>query len=416
MCVFNFYILCYNMDMKRKLLVKLLILTFVFSMPLNIIAEDENAEVKLLNQDIQSKREELKKNQEKQEVYSKIIAQKQKEKASLSNQLAILENRLAKAELDIENTNVEIERINLEIKKVNLEIEDKDEKINGQKEHIANVLYLIQKQDDKSLIEILLLNDSFTDFVNRVKYLEDINSEIGDSLKTLSEYKKQLEEQKDDLTEKKRESASLKLELEKQQVTLAGERENKGYIIEQTKSSEREYQKLLTEAKREQEQAAAEIVSLEKAVRAKLSNISGGDLQFNDNGLIWPVAKNTIISYFHDPDYPFKYIFEHPAIDIRAGQGTTLRAAASGYVARAKDAGMGYSYIMIVHGDGLATVYGHVSKIYVSEDEYVVQGQAIGKSGGMPGTPGAGSLTTGPHLHFEVRLNGIPTDPLEYLP
>jgi murein DD-endopeptidase MepM/ murein hydrolase activator NlpD len=70
---------------------------------------------------------------------------------------------------------------------------------------------------------------------------------------------------------------------------------------------------------------------------------------------------------------------------------------------------------MLIHGDNISTVYGHISKPLVSEDDYVVQGQAIALSGGMPGTVGSG-LTTGPHLHFEVRQDGVPVDPLEYLP
>ncbi|MBU0721955.1 peptidoglycan DD-metalloendopeptidase family protein [Patescibacteria group bacterium] len=380
------------------------------------IKVDQNEEVEQINKDIQDKKDRIKKIQDQQAVYEGLIKQKQGEKANLNNQLAILENRLAKAALDIESAQTEIDRTSLEIDKINLEIKDKDKQILSQKEHIASVVRLMQQQDDKSTLEILLLNGTLNDFVSQVKYLEDINKEISQSLDTLKQYKKDLEGQQKNLNGKKRELSGLKVELEGKKVDLVSEQQNKVYILDQTKYSEREYQRLLKLAKREQQQAESDIVSLEKIVRAKLSKIAGKKLEFNDAGFIWPVPKNTITAYFHDPDYPFRYIFEHPAIDIRAGQGSTLRAVASGYVAIAKNAGKGYSYIMIVHGNGFATVYGHVSKIYVQTDEYVVQGQAIGLTGGMPGTNGAGSLTTGPHLHFEVRLNGVPVNPLEYLP
>ena len=404
-----------------KLIIPILFLGLFLNMSSNFSygqttdAED-NQEVKQINKDIQDKKDRIKKMQDQQAVYEGLIKQKQGEKASLNNQLAILENRLAKAALDIESTQTEIDRTSLEIDKVNFEIKDKDKQILSQKEHIAAVVRLMQQQDDKSTLEILLLNGALNDFISQIKYLEDINKEIGQSLETLKQYKKDLAGKQKDLNGKKREFSGFKAELEGKKIGLASEQQNKVYILDQTKYSEREYQRLLKSAKQEQQQAEADIVNLEKIARAKLSKIAGKKLEFNDAGFIWPVPRNMIMAYFHDPDYPFRYIFEHPAVDIRAGQGSNLRAAASGYVAIAKNAGKGYSYIMIVHGNGLATVYGHVSRIYVQADEYVVQGQTIGLSGGMPGTSGAGSLTTGPHLHFEVRLNGVPVNPLEYLP
>jgi len=379
-------------------------------------AEEENQVVRDLNSQIQAAKDRVKKVQEQQEVYAEAILKKQAEKATLANQLSILENRLAQAALDIERTRTEIDRTNLEIKKVNLEIEQKDEEITRQKDHLGSVIRLMQRQDDKSTLEIFLLNGTLNEFLNQIKYLEDINKEISRSLDELKKFKAELEARQKELKGKNQELTSLKNELENKKFVLATDQQNKTYILDQTRSSEKEYQRLLNLARAEQQQAQADIVNLEKAVRAKIQKISGQELQFNDAGFIWPVAKNMIMATFHDPDYPFRYIFEHPGVDIRAAQGSSVRAAASGYVAIAKDAGKGYSYIMIVHGDGLATVYGHVSRIFVAPDEYVVQGQAIALSGGTPGTNGAGRLTTGPHLHFEVRLNGLPVDPQEYLP
>lgn len=380
------------------------------------VEAEQNEEIRQINKEIQDKKDKIKKTRDQQAIYENLIKKKQSEKASLNNQLAILENRMAKAALDIENAKNEIDRTNLEIDKVNVEIEGKNQRISSQKEHISSVLRLMQKQDDKSVLEILLLNKDLNEFISQIKYLEDINKEIWQSLENLKQYKKDLEDKNKSLNEKKREMSELKASFENKKITLAAEQQNKNYILDQTKNSEKEYQRLLKLSKQEQRQAESDIVSLEKSARTKLSKISGKDLEFNDAGFIWPVSKNAIMASFHDPDYPFKYIFEHPGVDIRAGQGSALRAAASGYVAIAKNAGKGYSYIMIIHGNGLATVYGHVSKIFVQPDEYVVQGQAIGLSGGTPGTNGAGALTTGPHLHFEIRLNGVPADPMDYLP
>jgi len=81
-----------------------------------------------------------------------------------------------------------------------------------------------------------------------------------------------------------------------------------------------------------------------------------------------------------------------------------------------EDVGKGYAYIMLIHDEGFSTVFGHVSCVKVVVDKFVKQGEMIGCVGGKPGTAGAGNLTTGAHSHFEIRKDGIPVDPMKYLP
>jgi len=131
---------------------------------------------------------------------------------------------------------------------------------------------------------------------------------------------------------------------------------------------------------------------------------------------IWPVEPELGISaYFLDAAYEKRFGLPHHAIDIPAAQGSDVRAAVDGTVDRVIDNGLGYSYIIVNH-DGFATLYGHVSASYVEEGQTVRRGEVIAASGGMPGTRGAGALTTGPHLHFEVIKDGEPVDPLTALP
>ncbi len=133
--------------------------------------------------------------------------------------------------------------------------------------------------------------------------------------------------------------------------------------------------------------------------------------------LSWPTEGRYITASFHDVNYPFKNVFQHSAIDIRAKQGTIIRAASAGYVAKARRCTTSacYSYVLIVHTGEISTVYGHMSGILVNDNQFVNRGDIIGYSGGTPGTVGAGPFVTGAHLHFEVRKNGIPVDPMNYL-
>ena len=133
--------------------------------------------------------------------------------------------------------------------------------------------------------------------------------------------------------------------------------------------------------------------------------------------LRWPTKGRYITSYFHDPEYPYRNIFEHPAIDIRTPQGSPVYSAEAGYIAKVKNGGAnGYSYLLVIHNDGISTLYGHVSAFEVGEGQMVTKGQVIARSGGTPGTRGAGRMTSGPHLHFEIRIDGLPQNPLDYLP
>ncbi|MFH1427107.1 MAG: M23 family metallopeptidase [Patescibacteria group bacterium] len=143
---------------------------------------------------------------------------------------------------------------------------------------------------------------------------------------------------------------------------------------------------------------------------------TSGNINNNNNNktnLIKPV-NGSITYYFYDPDYPFAG--EHTGIDIQTAAGTSVKAAADGKLIKVVEPEVGkYSYLEIQHDNNLTTIYGHLSEIKVQVGDNVTAGQIIGLSGGQPGTPGAGSNSNGPHLHFEVRLDNTPVDPLDYL-
>ena len=401
------------------ILASLSILAVAVFVVVPIRAEEDTAlkeEIAKLQDEIRAKKEESAKIEEKIGTIKKSIERKQVEALSLQNQMGILEERLEAVRLDIQSTLVELETVQLELKELRLEMDEKNKQIARHKEILSELIRTIQRESDRNYLELLLSNDSFSEFFSEVQYLEEVYLDVGAQARTLRLAKEELQTKETKLSDKERSLEKLKEALAVKQQQVAEQRVYKDNLLKETKENETVFQGMLADLRRQAQTIESETQSIERKIRAKLEGSDklpqGGDTAFS-----WPVPSQYITAYFHDPDYPFRNIFEHAGIDIKAGQGTAVRAAASGYVARAKRCGESwcYSYVMIIHGDGLSTVYGHLSQTAVSEDQFVARGDIIGYSGGTPGTVGAGPFVTGPHLHFETRLNGIPVNPLEYL-
>lgn len=407
------------MKNKNKIF-KLITFIFFFLLFFNVkgIFAQTNKEIEDLNSQILEKQKRIQELQNQEAIYEEKITDKQREITSLNAQINFLDRNISKTDIKIKLAETQIEQKNEEIKKIGLEIQLKENDINEKRTEIAEVLRLIYENSKKSFLEIFLLNNSLSDFFNQWQYKEKLQELLQKSVDKLHIIKDSLNTQKSDLETKKRDLLALQDKLEKAKDDYKKQQNTKASLLTQTKGAEKKFQSLLASIKAEEDQVNTEVSSLETEVRKKLSQQKSKILDSEGNvSLIWPVPSQYITCQFHDPDYIFRRsIGEHSGTDIRASQGTSVKAAASGYVARAKDAGRGYSYILIIHNNEISTLYGHVSKINVQEDTYVSQGQIIGLSGGLPGTRGAGAFSLGPHLHFEVRSNGIPVNPEDYLP
>ncbi len=167
---------------------------------------------------------------------------------------------------------------------------------------------------------------------------------------------------------------------------------------------------------------AADWTSAEFYIQHNLTNFPGLDgtpITLNvGNGplpLIWAAPGTSISQGFGPSPYPFEPAYQgfphfHTGIDLAGPLNTPVYAAADGVVVAASQSTVGYgNHVILAHADGLLTLYGHLNTIIVHPGDQVHQGQLIGLLGST-------GNSTGPHLHFEVRVNGQPTNPLAFLP
>ena len=398
-----------------------------------------------LNEEITQKKSKIEELTKDIEVYKQAIAAKRTETLTLKNHIGILEDDIHAVELEIEKLQQEIDATTLEIENLKLDIRVQEEKISEHKDTLEELLRILYRNDQKSVLDIILENNSFSEYYNYSHSLISLNGELTDTVQQIKDLKTTLEEKKAELEVKIADLGNFQIDFSTKKDTLLAQKNEKNNVLEQTQSDESKFQELVEDVKSEQDSVSSEIAAMSEIVRKRLEEQKEKEAQNSQNsntsdkdstdliakagtGVIdWPIESRRVTATFHDPTYVYRRYFEHPAIDIGTPQGTSLKAADGGVVAIAKKLDWvknssgkiiypAYNFVLIVHEKGLSTVYGHLSGVNVVEGEIIQKGQTIGRSGGLPGTAGAGRLTTGPHLHFEVRLNGIPVNPLEYLP
>lgn len=165
---------------------------------------------------------------------------------------------------------------------------------------------------------------------------------------------------------------------------------------------------------------SAEVAAATAASAEKAAAIAEIEKQYVLSDLppvfIWPVNGPVTAGYF-DPDYETVFHVPHRGMDIAVPQASPVRSVSDGVVYAVKDGGArGYSYVIVAHRNGYASLYGHVSSVFVKNGDIVAMGQVIALSGGTPGTYGAGYMTTGAHVHLEMMKNGAHVNPMSVLP
>ncbi|MFH1533365.1 MAG: peptidoglycan DD-metalloendopeptidase family protein [Nitrospirota bacterium] len=374
-------------------------------------------------------------------------------KMTLSEQIEVLDNSIVLTQsklIDVIKNIVEKEN---EVILLYEQIEIKEIAIGYQKELIGDYVRIIYQEENNyfsidenggiQAFKLLLADDSVGNNLKKIEYFDLLNEAGQQMIEELSSLSEELLIHQKELEKKKAKLQGLQVELETEKQQLELQKASKENLLALTKGQEDIYQQLLEQTLMEQEELLSDVKNLGNAVAfiEKKIEEEGADFDpddylslldyktqvlydyryrsgpVNPDGFNWPAQPDRGLSaYFHDPTYVGAFGVQHNAIDIPIYQGSFVRAAAEGVVYTTRDNGYGYSYVILAHAGGFMTVYGHISSILVEEGDLINQGAIIGLSGGMPGTKGAGYMTTGPHLHFEVLSNGLYADPLDYLP
>lgn len=329
-----------------------------------------------------------------------------------------LDAQMQNLQSQIDGLNTQINGLDASIEEKNTAIAEKQKNIDEDVETLKERLCAIYMMGDASTLEILLQSESVIDMAQKVELLNIITEHDTKLIAQLTADMESIADEKAEIESEKEQVAAARTELESKGSELASVQAEAERVLEELNQSVASVQAESDRIAEEKAQASAEIDQWWKDYYAQLAaqnNSSSGSSGGSSSGSIgsggyvstgnftWPVPGFTNISC--------GYSSGHKAIDISGGgrtiYGTPIVAADSGKVVTATYHYSYGNYVMIDHGGGYSTLYAHASSLAVSAGQTVTKGQTIAYVGST-------GNSTGPHLHFEVRVNGVRQNPFNW--
>lgn len=348
---------------------------------------------------------ELEERQKELEAISKEIAQKQKlveeakrEAASVTKDINVLETDIDKTETEITYLNKRLQLLQKQIAVKNQELKQAQDSMDERTEILGERLNSIYINGDVSYLEVLLDSSSFSEFLTNFDLLQKIAEQDVILLEEIEAERQYIETKKNELEVAKRDVESVKKEQQEKQNYLKAQSAEKAKQLNAVNNEKNQ----LTRALNELEADSKRMESIIRSLQSPQSST-----KVTPGAMIRPVS-GRINSDYGMRNHPILNTRRmHTGIDLAASKGTTVKAAKAGKVIFTGWNGAYGQVVVLDHGGGISTMYAHLSSISVSVGQEVTQGKKVG---------GAGSTgwSTGPHLHFEVRVNGSPANPHNY--
>ncbi len=326
----------------------------------------------------------------------------------VKNELSANLQQVQKLDETIENAEKQLNELNTKIENLQKNIDQIQEKLNKvqkeydkQKKMLEERLVSIYEEGDVQYIDVLLSSTSLSDFLSNYYLITELATYDTQLLNEVETQKNIIEEQNKKLSEQKEQMAENKQTQLKTSKVLQNNKTLREHYISQLSEQEQKIQGDIDEYNKQYKEIEAEILMLSQNVISE---------EYIGGIMAWPIPGYTrITSQYGMRTHPITGVYKlHTGVDVGAPIGANFIAANDGVVTKASYNGAYGNMVIIDHGGGVSTLYAHGSEIVVQAGQQVKKGDVVLKVGST-------GYSTGAHAHFEVRINGQPVNPMDYI-